>query len=49
MLYKKDAFTSFHNNMNKVSKFMKPIRIGKVLPEADTNVNEDRKVKKIHI
>nr|ATI22172.1 delta-5 desaturase 3 [Brachionus koreanus]QBO56254.1 fatty acid desaturase 5/6-3 [Brachionus koreanus] len=38
-----DAFTCFHNDMKKVSKYMNPIRIGRVQPESDINPNEERK------
>nr|QBO56263.1 fatty acid desaturase 5/6-2-2 [Brachionus plicatilis] len=38
-----DAFTSFHKDMNKVEKYLKTLKIGKVVPESDVNQNEERK------
>jgi hypothetical protein len=29
----KDAFTAFHNDMKKVTKYMKPLEIGKLHPD----------------
>ncbi|CAF0769788.1 unnamed protein product [Brachionus calyciflorus] len=39
-----DAFSCFHNDMNKVGKYMKAIKLGRVLPESEINPNEERKL-----
>lgn len=31
--------------MNKVQKYLKTLKIGKVVPESEVNENEERKVK----
>nr|ATI22173.1 delta-5 desaturase 4 [Brachionus koreanus]QBO56253.1 fatty acid desaturase 5/6-2 [Brachionus koreanus] len=38
-----DAFTSFHKDMNKVEKYLKALKIGKVVAESDINQKEERK------
>ncbi|CAF0798898.1 unnamed protein product [Brachionus calyciflorus] len=38
-----DAFMSFHKDLKKAEKYLKSLKIGKVLPESDINQNEERR------